>query len=169
MRTTFPDRSQEEGHDAEAHAWKERSRGLAIGLGCMGMSFAYGTPPERKEMFSLLRAAVDRGVTFFDTAEAYGFTPEARRTNQALVQLLGELAQRKKATAAQVALAWILAQKPWIVPIPGTTKLARLEENLGAADVQLTPDDLRVIDAAASKIRIEGARYPEELERRTGL
>jgi aryl-alcohol dehydrogenase-like predicted oxidoreductase len=311
----------------------------AIGLGCMGMSFAYGPPPDRKEMLSLLRAAVDRGVTLFDTAEAYGpftneellgealapvrgqvviatkfgmklgttatdsrpehirevaeaslrrlktdridllyqhrvdpdvpiedvagtvkdlieqgkvkhfgmseagvktirrahavqpvaavqseyslwwrkpeeellpaleelgigfvpfsplgkgfltgkidekttfekgdfrnivprFTPEARKANQALVGLLGEVARRKEATAAQVALAWILAQRPWIVPIPGTTKLSRLEENLGAAGVQLAQDDLRAIDAAASKIRIEGARYPEELERRTGL
>jgi aryl-alcohol dehydrogenase-like predicted oxidoreductase len=311
----------------------------AIGLGCMGMSFAYGTPPDRKEMVSLLRAAVDRGVTLFDTAEAYGpftneellgealgpvrsrvvlatkfgmklgtnamdsrpehirevteaslkrlktdvidllyqhrvdpdvpiedvagtvkeliqqgkvrhfgmseagvktirrahavhpvtavqseyslwwrkpeeellpaleelgigfvpfsplgkgfltgkidekttfpkndfrnivprFTAEARRANQALVELLGEVARRKKATAAQIALAWILARKPWIVPIPGTTKLNRLEENLCAADVQLTPDDLRTIDAAASQIQIEGARYPEELEKRTGL
>jgi aryl-alcohol dehydrogenase-like predicted oxidoreductase len=97
------------------------------------------------------------------------FTAEARRANQALVELLGEVAGRKKVTAAQVALAWILARKPWIVPIPGTTKLNRLEENLGAAEVQLTPDDLRTIDAAASQIQVEGARYPEELERRTGL
>jgi len=310
-----------------------------IGLGCMGMSFAYGTPPDRKEMISLLRAAVGRGVTFFDTAEAYGpltneelvgealapfrsqvviatkfgmklgtnamdsrpehirevaeaslkrlktdvidlfyqhrvdpavpiedvagavkdlirqgkvkhfgmseagvktirrahavqpvtalqseyslwwrkpeeelfpmleelgigfvpfsplgkgfltgkidekttfekndfrnivprFTPEARRANQTLVELLGEVAKRKNATPAQIALAWILAQKPWIVPIPGTTKLSRLEENLGAGSVHLTPEDLRAIDGAASKIEIEGARYPEELEKRTGL
>lgn len=311
----------------------------AIGLGCMGMSFAYGTPPDRKEMIALLRAAVDRGVTFFDTAEAYGpftneellgealapvrdrvviatkfgmklgtigvdsrpehirevaeaslrrlevdtidllyqhrvdpdvpiedvagtvkeliragkvkhfgmseagvktirrahavqpvtalqseyslwwrkpeeellptleelgigfvpfsplgkgfltgkidekttfekndfrnivprFSPEARKANQALVDLLGDIATRKNATPAQIALAWLLAQKPWIVPIPGTTKLHRLEENLGAADVALTQDDLRAIDDAASKIRVEGARYPEELEKRTGL
>jgi aryl-alcohol dehydrogenase-like predicted oxidoreductase len=311
----------------------------AIGLGCMGMSFAYGPPPDRKEMISLLRAAVDRGVTFFDTAEAYGpftneellgealapvrsqvviatkfgmklgtntmdsrpehirevaeaslkrlkidaidllyqhrvdpavpieevagtvkdlirqgkvrhfgmseagvktirrahsvqpvtavqseyslwwrkpeeellptleelgigfvpfsplgkgfltgkinekttfekgdfrnivprFTAEARKANQALVELLGEMARKKSATPAQVALAWILAQKPWIVPIPGTTKLRRLEENLGAVNIQLMPDDLGAIDAAASKIQIEGARYPEELEKRTGL
>ncbi len=311
----------------------------AIGLGCMGMSFAYGTPPGRKEMISLLRAAVDRGVTLFDTAEAYGpftneelvgealapvrgqiviatkfgmklgtsgmdsrpehvrevteaslkrlrtdtidllyqhrvdpdvpiedvagavkdliqqgkvrhfgmseagvktirrahavqpvtalqseyslwwrkpeeellptleelgigfvpfsplgkgfltgkidekttfekndfrnvvprFTPEARRANQALVDLLGEVAKRKQATPAQIALAWLLAQKPWIVPIPGTTKPSRLEENLGAADLSLTPDDLRAIDGAAAKIRVEGARYPDELEKRTGL
>jgi aryl-alcohol dehydrogenase-like predicted oxidoreductase len=97
------------------------------------------------------------------------FAPEARKANQALVELLGEVGRRKGATPAQIALAWILAQRPWIVPIPGTTKLHRLEENLGAASVELTPDDLRAIDAAASKIRIEGARYPEELEKRTGL
>ena len=311
----------------------------AIGLGCMGMSFAYGAPPDRNAMIALLRAAVDRGVTFFDTAEAYGpftneelvgealapvrhrvviatkfgmklgtigvdsrpehirevaeaslrrlkvetidllyqhrvdpdvpiedvagtvkeliragkvkhfgmseagvktirrahavqpvtavqseyslwwrkpeeellpaleelgigfvpfsplgkgfltgkidekttfekndfrnivprFTPEARKANQALVDLLGDIATRKNATPAQIALAWLLAQKPWIVPIPGTTKLHRLEENLGAVDVELTQDDLRAIDEAASKIHVEGARYPEELEKRTGL
>ena len=311
----------------------------AIGLGCMGMSFAYGTPPDRQEMIKLIRAAVDRGVTLFDTAEAYGpftnedlvgealapvrsqvviatkfgmklgtnamdsrpehirevaeaslkrlrtdridlfyqhrvdpevpiedvagtvkaliregkvkhfgmseagvatirrahavqpltavqseyslwwrkpevelipaleklgigfvpfsplgkgfltgkidekttfekndfrnivprFSPEARKANQALVDLLGQVAKRKGATAAQIALAWLLAQKPWIVPIPGTTKLNRLEENLGAASVELSAEDLRSIDAAASKIQVEGARYPEELEKRTGL
>ncbi len=311
----------------------------AIGLGCMGMSFAYGTPPDRREMISLIRTAVERGVTFFDTAEVYGpftneelvgealapvraqvviatkfgmklgtngvdsrpehirevvdaslrrlkvetidllyqhrvdpavpiedvagtvkgliregkarhfglseagaktirrahavqpvtalqseyslwwrkpeeevlptleelgigfvpfsplgkgfltgkidekttfeksdfrnivprFTPEARKANQALVELLGDVARRKNATPAQIALAWLLARKPWIVPIPGTTQLARLEENLGAADVELAPDDLRAIDASASRITLEGARYPEELEKRTGL
>jgi aryl-alcohol dehydrogenase-like predicted oxidoreductase len=311
----------------------------AIGLGCMGMSFAYGTPPDRQEMIKLIRAAVDRGVTLFDTAEAYGpftnedlvgealapvrsqvviatkfgmklgtnamdsrpehirevaeaslkrlrtdridlfyqhrvdpevpiedvagtvkaliregkvrhfgmseagvatirrahavqpltavqseyslwwrkpeaelipaleklgigfvpfsplgkgfltgkidekttfekndfrnivprFSPEARKANQALVDLLGQVAKRKGATAAQIALAWLLAQKPWIVPIPGTTKLNRLEENLGAASVELSAEDLRSIDTAASQIQVEGARYPEELEKRTGL
>jgi len=311
----------------------------AIGLGCMGMSFAYGTPPDRQEMIKLIRAAVDRGVTLFDTAEAYGpftnedlvgealapvrsqvviatkfgmklgtnamdsrpehirevaeaslkrlrtdridlfyqhrvdpevpiedvagtvkaliregkvrhfgmseagvatirrahavqpltavqseyslwwrkpeaelipaleklgigfvpfsplgkgfltgkidekttfekndfrnivprFSPEARKANQALVDLLGQVAKRKGATAAQIALAWLLAQKPWIVPIPGTTKQNRLEENLGAAGVELSAEDLRSIDDAASKIQVEGARYPEELEKRTGL
>src|SRR5579862_6478047 len=95
------------------------------------------------------------------------FTPEAMKANQALVDLLGSIAQRKKATPAQIALAWLLAQKPWIVPIPGTTKLNRLEENLGAVDVELTPDDLREIDSAASKIKVEGARYPEKLEQMT--
>jgi aryl-alcohol dehydrogenase-like predicted oxidoreductase len=311
----------------------------AIGLGCMGMSFAYGTPPDRQEMIKLIRAAVDRGVTLFDTAEAYGpftnedlvgealapvrsqvviatkfgmrlgtnamdsrpqhirevaeaslkrlrtdridlfyqhrvdpqvpiedvagtvkaliregkvkhfgmseagvatirrahavqpltavqseyslwwrkpevelipaleklgigfvpfsplgkgfltgkidekttfekndfrnivprFSPEARKANQALVDLLDQVAKQKGAAAAQIALAWLLAQKPWIVPIPGTTKLNRLEENLGAAGVELSAEDLRSIDDAASKIQVEGARYPEELEKRTGL
>ena len=311
----------------------------AIGLGCMGMSFAYGTPPDRSAMIALLRSAVERGVTLFDTAEAYGpftneelvgealapfrskvviatkfgmklgtsamdsrpehvrevveaslkrlrvdtidllyqhrvdpnvpiedvagvvkelihagkvrhfgmseagvktirrahavqpvtavqseyslwwrrpeeellpaleelgigfvpfsplgkgfltgkidekttfekndfrnvvprFSAEARKANQALVDLLAEVAKRKNATPAQVALAWLLAQKPWIVPIPGTTKQSRLDENLGAASGELTPDDLRAIDGAASKIKVEGARYPDELEKRTGL
>lgn len=316
----------------------------AIGLGCMGMSFAYGPPGDKQEMISLIRAAVERGVTFFDTAEVYGpftneelvgealgplrkqvviatkfgfkpdskpetrwsnldsrpehirevaeaslkrlrtdvidlfyqhrvdpdvpiedvagavkelinqgkvkhfglseagvqtirrahavqpvtavqneyslwfrdsekellpmleelgigfvpysplgrgfltgkmnenttfdssdfrnmlprFTPEARKINQALVDLLGEIAKRKAATPAQIALAWLLAQKPWIVPIPGTTKLRRLEENLGAAEIELTADDLRDIESAASKIKVEGARYPERLEQMAG-
>ncbi len=314
----------------------------AIGLGCMGMSFAYGPAPDRHEMISLLRAAVERGITFFDTAEMYGpytneelvgealapfrdqvviatkfgigldtngqqvqdsrpariktsvegslkrlgvetidlyyqhrvdpnvpiedvagtvkeligqgkvkhfgmseagvqtirralavqpvtavqseyslwwrrpdeellpaleqlgigfvpfsplgkgfltgkidetttfdkndfrqivprFTPEARKTNRALVDLLEQIAKRKKATPAQIALAWLLEQKPWIAPIPGTTKLHRLEENIGAVTVELMPGDLREIESAASKIAIEGARYPEVLEKRTGL
>jgi len=96
------------------------------------------------------------------------FTPEARKTNQALVDLLGEIAKRKKATPAQIALAWLLAQKPWIVPIPGTTKLHRLEENIGAAAIELTADDLRGIESAASKITVQGARYPEHIEQKTG-
>ena len=314
----------------------------AIGLGCMGMSFGYGPPKEKQEMISLLRAAVERGVTFFDTAEIYGpfaneelvgealapmrervviatkfgfkigpkgeqmgvdsrpehikevaeaslkrlrtdvidlfyqhrvdpdvaieevagtvkeligqgkvkhfglseagmqtlrrahavqpvtalqneyslwwrrpeeevlptleelgigfvpfsplgrgfltgkmnentafdssdlrsrlprFTPEARKTNQALVDMLGEIAKRKKATPAQIALAWLLAQKPWIVPIPGTTKLKRLEENIGAAEIELTREDLGEIENAASQIEVQGARYPEHLEQLTG-
>jgi len=97
------------------------------------------------------------------------FTPEARQANRALVDLLGSVADKKKATPAQISLAWLLAQKPWIVPIPGTTKLQRLEENIGAVAVELTADDLREIDSAAAKITIEGARYPEALEKRTGL
>ncbi|HET7238840.1 MAG TPA: aldo/keto reductase [Terrimicrobiaceae bacterium] len=97
------------------------------------------------------------------------FTPEALKANQVLIKLLGTIAERKKATPAQIALAWVLAQKPWMVPIPGTTKLSRLEENIGAASVELTPDDLRDIEAAASKIEVQGARYPEKLEKMTGL
>jgi len=96
------------------------------------------------------------------------FAPEARKANQAFVDLLGKVAERKKATPAQIALAWLLAQKPWIVPIPGTTKLHRLEENIGALSVELTPDDLREIDSAASKITVQGGRYPENLEKMTG-
>jgi len=315
----------------------------ALGLGCMGMSYAYGVTPDRQEMISLLRAAVDRGVTFFDTAEVYGpytneelvgealapvrdqvviatkfgfkvsaegkqvgvdsrpehirevadaslqrlrtdridlfyqhrvdpevpiedvagavkqliaegkvkhfglseaglqtirrahavqpvtalqseyslwwrrpedetlpaleelgigfvpfsplgrgfltgkidenttfesgdfrnivprFTPEARKANQIVVDLLRRIGEKKNATPAQIALAWLLAQKPWIVPIPGTTKLHRLEENLGAAEIELTADDLREIDRAAREISVEGDRYPEKLERATGL
>jgi aryl-alcohol dehydrogenase-like predicted oxidoreductase len=316
----------------------------ALGLGCMGMSFAYGPPPNRQQMITLIRAAVEKGVTFFDTAEAYGpftneelvgealapvrdqvviatkfgfdfepgveagqgglnshpdhikkvaeaslkrlrtdhidlfyqhrvdpdvpieevagavkqlvaegkvehfglseagvqtirrahavhpvtavqseyslwwrrpedellpaleelgiglvpfsplgkgfltgkidqdttfakddfrqivprFTSEARKANQGLVDLLARIAGQKAATPAQVALAWLLAQKPWIVPIPGTTKVHRLEENLGAAELELTPGDLREIETAAAQISIQGDRYPEELERRTG-
>jgi aryl-alcohol dehydrogenase-like predicted oxidoreductase len=311
----------------------------AIGLGCMGMSFGYGPAGEREEMISLIRAAVERGVTFFDTAEAYGpftneelvgealapfrgnvviatkfgfdvkafpalnsrpehikevadaslkrlkvdaidlfyqhrvdpnvpiedvagavkdliqkgkvkhfglseagvqtirrahavqpvtavqseyslwwrqpeeallptleelgigfvpfsplgkgfltgkidentrfdstdfrnivprFTPEARKANQTFVDFLRSAAERQKATPAQIALAWLLARKPWIVPIPGTTKLSRLEENIGAVSVHLTSDDLREIDSAASKITVHGARYPENLDRLTG-
>ncbi len=96
------------------------------------------------------------------------FSPESRKANQAVVDLLGRIAQQKKATPAQIALAWLLAQKPWMVPIPGTTKVARLEENLGAVNAELTADDLREIDSAASKIKIEGARYPEHLQKMVG-
>jgi aryl-alcohol dehydrogenase-like predicted oxidoreductase len=97
------------------------------------------------------------------------FTPEALKANQALIDLLTSIAKRKQATPAQIALAWLLAQKPWIVPIPGTTKLNRLEENIGATSIELTRQDLQEIDAAASKIKVEGDRYPERLEKMTGL
>ena len=96
------------------------------------------------------------------------FTPGAMRANRVLVDLLGSIGERKKATPAQIALAWLLARKPWIVPIPGTTKLHRLDENIGAVAVKLTPDDLRDIENAASKITVQGARYPENIERMTG-
>ena len=112
--------------------------------------------------------------TTFDTSDFRNivprFTPEARKANLALVDLLRKVAERKKkATPAQIALAWLLAKKPWIIPIPGTRKLERLEENIGAVAVEFTPEDLCEIDSAASKITIQGARYPEELEKRTGL
>jgi aryl-alcohol dehydrogenase-like predicted oxidoreductase len=339
----------DENNDSDGETVKKRKLGKsnlevsAIGLGCMGMSFGYGPAGDRKEMVSVIRAAVDRGVTFFDTAEVYGpftneelvgealapyrakvviatkfgfkldpstgkqagldsrpahikevaeaslkrlktdvidlfyqhrvdpnvpiedvagaikdliqqgkvkhfglseagvktirrahavqpvtalqseyslwwrepeaetiptleelgigfvpfsplgkgfltgaiskdttfdkndfrnivprFTPENRKANQAFVDLLGRFAQRKKATPAQVALAWVLAQKPWFVPIPGTTKLHRLEENIAAADVELSPDDLSELNTAASKIAVQGARYPEELQKMVG-
>jgi aryl-alcohol dehydrogenase-like predicted oxidoreductase len=97
------------------------------------------------------------------------FTPEARKANQALVELLGKIAEQKKATPAQIALAWLLAQKPWIVPIPGTTKVTRIEENIGGAAVQLTANDLAEIEGAAAQITVQGARYPEQIEKMTGL
>jgi aryl-alcohol dehydrogenase-like predicted oxidoreductase len=118
-----------------------------------------------------LTGKIDENTTF-DSSDFRNIvprvTPEARKANQALVDLLRNIAERKKATPAQIALAWLLAQKPWIVPIPGTTKLNRLEENIGAAAIELTSEDLREIDSAASKITVEGARYPEQLERMTG-
>jgi aryl-alcohol dehydrogenase-like predicted oxidoreductase len=124
----------------------------------LGKGFLTGQIDERKKFDSSdFRSSLPR------------FTPEALKANQGLVDRLGKIAQRKKATPAQIALAWLLAQKPWIVPIPGTTKLNRLEENLGATAVKLTADDLRDIDNAASKIKVEGARYPERLEKMTGL
>jgi len=118
-----------------------------------------------------LTGKIDEHTTF-DSTDFHNivprFTAENRKANQALVDLLAAIAGRKKATPAHVALAWLLAQKPWIVPIPGTTKPHRLEENLGAAAIQLTSDDLREIDNAASQVTVQGARYPEQLERMTG-
>jgi aryl-alcohol dehydrogenase-like predicted oxidoreductase len=118
-----------------------------------------------------LTGAMDTKTTFDSSdfrSKLPRFTPEALAANQALIDLLGQIAKKKNATPAQIALAWLLAQKPWIVPIPGTTKLHRLEENLGAANVQLTAENLREIENAASKIKVEGARYPEALEQLTG-
>ncbi|MEG4210258.1 aldo/keto reductase [Microcoleus sp. S13_B4] len=118
-----------------------------------------------------LTGKIDENATF-DSSDFRStlprFTPEALKANQALIDLLGSIAERKQATPAQIALAWLLAQKPWIVPIPGTTKLHRLDENIGAASVELTPADLRDIDDAAAKITVQGARYPEKLEQMTG-
>ncbi len=118
-----------------------------------------------------LTGKMDEDTTFDSTdfrAILPRFTPEARKANQALVDLLGKIATQKMATPAQIALAWLLARKPWIVPIPGTTKLHRLDENIGAVSLELTADDLRTIDSAASKITVHGARYPETLEKMTG-
>src|SRR5579863_6691804 len=118
-----------------------------------------------------LTGKIDENTTFDSTdfrSTLPRFTPDALKANQVLIDLLGSIADRKKATPAQIALAWLLAQKPWIVPIPGTTKLHRLDENIGAVSVELTPDDLRSIDAAAAKITVQGARYPEKLEQMTG-
>jgi aryl-alcohol dehydrogenase-like predicted oxidoreductase len=115
-----------------------------------------------------LTGTIDEKTTF-DSTDCRNivprFAPEARKANQALVDLLGTVAERKQATRAQVALVWVLAQKPWIVPIPGTRKLSRLDENLAAADLQLTSEDLREIDEAASRIIVRGARYPERQEK----
>jgi aryl-alcohol dehydrogenase-like predicted oxidoreductase len=119
-----------------------------------------------------LTGAINENTTFASSdfrSTLPRFTPEALKVNQALIDLLGSIGKQKNATPAQIALTWLLARKPWIVPIPGTTKLDRLQENIGAAAVELTPDDLRDIDSAASKIKVEGARYPERLEKMTGL
>ncbi|HKR22353.1 MAG TPA: aldo/keto reductase [Pyrinomonadaceae bacterium] len=134
----------------------------------LGIGFVPFSPLGR----GFLTGKIDENTTF-DSSDFRNkvprFTPEARKANQALVDLLAFIARRKNATPAQIALAWLLAQKSWIVPIPGTTKLSRLEENIGAVDIELTADDLREIDQAASEITVQGARYPEEMERRTGL
>ena len=118
-----------------------------------------------------LTGKIDESTTFDSTdfrTTLPRFTPEARKANQALINLIGTIADRKKFTPAQIALAWLLAQKPWIVPIPGTTKLHRLDENIGAVAVELTADDLREINKAAAQITVQGARYPEKLEQLTG-
>ena len=118
-----------------------------------------------------LTGKMDENTTFEKTdirSSIPRFTPEARIANQKLVELLGKIAAQKKATPAQIALAWLLAQKPWIVPIPGTTKLHRLDENIGAAAIELTADDLQQIESAAAKIEVQGARYPDHIEQMTG-
>jgi aryl-alcohol dehydrogenase-like predicted oxidoreductase len=147
--------------------WRKPEEEVLPALEELGIGFVPYSPLGK----GFLTGKIDQTTTF-DSSDFRNtvprFTPENRKANQALVDLLATVARRKKATPAQVALAWLLAQKPWIVPIPGTTKLHRLEENLGAAAVELTPDDLREIDGAASKITVQGARYPEQLERMTG-
>jgi aryl-alcohol dehydrogenase-like predicted oxidoreductase len=134
----------------------------------LGIGFVPFSPLGR----GFLTGKMDENMTFDSSdfrAALPRFTPEARKANQTLVDLLAKIGQQKNATPAQIALAWLLAQKPWIVPIPGTTKLHRLDENIGAAMVELTADDLHEIDQAAAKIQVQGARYPESLEKLTGL
>jgi aryl-alcohol dehydrogenase-like predicted oxidoreductase len=147
--------------------WREPDQEILPALEELGIGFVPYSPLGR----GFLTGKIDENTTF-DSSDFRNmlprFTPEARKANQALIDLLGQIAGRKKATPAQIALAWLLAQKPWIVPIPGTTKLHRLEENIAAVDVDLTTGDLREIDEAGSKVTVQGARYPEELERRTG-
>jgi len=146
--------------------WRKPQDQLLPTLEELGIGFVPYSPLGR----GFLTGKINEDTTF-DSSDFRNtlprFTPEARKANQALVDLLGKIAKRKKATPAQIALAWLLAQKPWIVPIPGTTKLARVEENIGGAAVELALDDLREIGSAASKITVQGARYPEELERLT--
>jgi aryl-alcohol dehydrogenase-like predicted oxidoreductase len=148
--------------------WRRPETGVFETLEELGIGFVPFSPLGRGFLTGKISAD-----TQFDKSDFRNmvprFTPENRKANQALVDLIGHFGQKKKATPAQIALAWILAQKPWIVPIPGTTKLHRLEENLGAADVELTPSELRELGNAASNIAIQGERYPEELEKRTGL
>jgi aryl-alcohol dehydrogenase-like predicted oxidoreductase len=147
--------------------WREPEAEVLPTLEELGIGFVPFSPLGR----GFLTGKIDENTTFDSTDfrnTAPRFTPEARKANKALVDLLRAIAVRKNATPAQIALAWLLAQKPWIVPIPGTTKLERLHENIGAAAIQLTPDDLREIDSAASKITVQGARYPEHLNRLVG-
>jgi aryl-alcohol dehydrogenase-like predicted oxidoreductase len=147
--------------------WRKPEEEVLPALEELGIGFVPFSPLGR----GFLTGKMNEHTTF-DSSDLRNtlprFTPEGRKANWALVDLLDAIAKRKKATPAQIALAWLLAQKPWIVPIPGTTKLHRLEENIGAASIELTSDDLREIESAASKIKVEGARYPEKLEQLTG-
>lgn len=144
--------------------WRQPEEEVIPMLEELGIGFVPFSPLGR----GFLTGKIDENTTF-DSSDFRNivprFTPEARKANQAVVELLTKVAAQKKAAPAQIAIAWLLAQKPWIVPIPGTTKLHRLEENLGAANIELTPEDLSAIDSAASKIAFQGARYPEHLEK----
>jgi aryl-alcohol dehydrogenase-like predicted oxidoreductase len=147
--------------------WREPEAEVIPTLEELGVGFVPFSPLGK----GFLTGKIDEKTTF-DSSDFRNivprFSPEARKANQAVVDLLGRIAEQKKATPAQIALAWLLAQKPWIVPIPGTTKVSRLEENLGAVNIKLTTDDLREIDRAASEIKVEGARYPEHLQKMVG-
>jgi aryl-alcohol dehydrogenase-like predicted oxidoreductase len=147
--------------------WRKSEEEVLPTVEELGIGFVPYSPLGR----GFLTGKMDENTTF-DSSDFRNvlprFTPQARRANQALVDLLAEIAKRKKATPAQIALAWLLAQKPWIVPIPGTTKLKRLEENIAATEIEFTPDDLNEIESVASKINLQGDRYPEKLEAMTG-
>jgi aryl-alcohol dehydrogenase-like predicted oxidoreductase len=147
--------------------WREPEEEVLPTLEELGIGFVPFSPLGK----GFLTGAINENTTF-DSTDFRNivprFTPKSRKANQALVDLLGDIAARKRVTPAQIAIAWLLAQKPWIVPIPGTTKLHRLEENIGAAAVELTPADIRDIDSAVSKITVEGARYPEHLQQLVG-
>jgi aryl-alcohol dehydrogenase-like predicted oxidoreductase len=147
--------------------WREPEAEVIPTLEELGIGFVPFSPLGK----GFLTGKIDEKTTF-DSSDFRNivprFSPEARKANQAVVDLLGRIAEQKKATPAQIALAWLLAQKPWIVPIPGTTKVSRLEENLGGANIKLTTDDLTEINSAASKIKVEGARYPEHLQKMVG-
>jgi len=149
---------------SEYSLWfRDREKDLLPTLEELGIGFVPYSPLGK----GFLTGKIDENTPLDSTdfrSQLPRFAPENRRANQALVDLLGKVAQRKKATPAQIALAWLLAQGPWIVPIPGTTKLGRLEENIGGASIELTTDDLREIESAASKITVQGARYPEHIE-----
>jgi aryl-alcohol dehydrogenase-like predicted oxidoreductase len=147
--------------------WRKPEEEIIPMLEELGIGFVPFSPLGK----GFLTGKIDENTSFDPTdfrSTVPRFTPEARKANQAVVDLLGSIAAQKKATPAQIALAWLLAQKPWIVPIPGTTKLHRLEENIGSVSIELSADDLQQIDSAASKINVEGARYPEKLEQMTG-
>src|SRR5438132_4257948 len=148
--------------------WREPEEEVLPTLEELGIGFVPFSPLGK----GFLTGTIDEKTTFVSSDfrnVVPRFTPEARKANQAIVDVLRKIADKKRATPAQIALAWLLAQKPSIAPIPGTTKLARLDENIGALSLRLTPDDLREIESAASRITIQGARYPEALEKRTGL
>ncbi len=147
--------------------WREPEAEVIPTLEELGIGFVPFSPLGK----GFLTGKIDEKTTF-DSSDFRNivprFSPEARKANQAVVDLLGRIAEQKKATPAQIALAWLLAQKPWMVPIPGTTKVSRLDENLGGANIKLTTADLTEIDSAASKIKVEGARYPEHLQKMVG-
>jgi aryl-alcohol dehydrogenase-like predicted oxidoreductase len=147
--------------------WREPEQEILPALEELGIGFVPFSPLGK----GFLTGKIDESTTF-DSTDFRNivprFTPEARKANQALVELLRAIGEKKNATPGQIALAWLLAQKPWIAPIPGTTKLHRLEENIAAAGIELTPDDRGEIESAASKITVQGARYPEHLARMVG-